>query len=369
MKIQYFITCGMLAPLLLIDGCASIDDPLSPGKAIWELRGSISNPDESLKPTKIRAVLIWDFMAPYSSNARENLGEIDKEPHFVQDVRINPEFPANFTIKMDELPPEDILRDNTYCTNDNKCVSCKTANAKLIIYEDKNANNKLDFLPFAADETVDRVIGPSESYDIVYLESDKECDVSDFWSDIGDDIKFQPGFNVIQFTSSYRPGTTVLDPPQPTLGRDDWICVGEPPSADESPVCDVTVDGQVRLLSEDEALELTLKDDLYHQFLVCLDHCDIIVKDGVTGSSCQARGRPSEDFDYVGWVPIDEIAADSEFFCYDNGYTLAFKTFIETRYESGGKICGYRTEKYIYGRSSVTEDQPTPKAWPCEIKE
>ncbi len=363
MKMNYCLNAVVLGLFLALPGgCSSIEDPLSPGAAIWELRGSISNPGDNLEPSNVRAVLVWDW-DPYPHTR-----SMDEEPRFVQDVPINPEFPANFTIEMTELPPEDMVTDNAYCSANGRCVDCRTANAKLLIYEDRNGNDKLDFLPFEADETIDRVIGPKEWYDIVYLDSDEECDVSEFWGQSGgDDIKYRPGFNVIKTGCVYRQGATVLDKsPSPC---DPWTCVGEPSSPDEPPVCEVTVEGDMRLFSKGEALELTLEDDLYQQFLVCLGHCDIVVDGPVVGKSCSARARPTEDWEYLGWLPIDEIAADSQFFCYDEGHTLAFKSFIDTQYEEGGRLCGLRTEEYVYGKSSIGEDEAIPEAWPCEVEE
>jgi hypothetical protein len=330
-RLFYYAMAGLF--VFFCGGCSSIEDPTSISAPLWKIQGTISS--DGVSPKRVRAALVWNYAGFPSPTA----------PRIAHDVRINTDFPSDFTLELAKLPPKEVINHMEISRPASGTIEgipvevqphdsgmCELASAELLIYEDRNANGTLDFLSYEADQPIDYVIGPKEKYEIVFNQAGKPCDT--------DDLIFQKGLSILQYRSTF-----------PMTCLETGISLG----MNWGSHCPREVEEGLEtvLLPADKPLEITLYDDLSQQRRAC----------STTMLTSSAVDRTS--FTFIGEVPIDEIPDDAELFCDDQGYSLTFQSTAGIEIVDGGEICGTRDGEGIIGTSSIDPDQPVPEAWPC----
>ncbi|MCP4598930.1 MAG: hypothetical protein GY847_00040 [Proteobacteria bacterium] len=314
-----------LVLVVIAISCGPIDSPDNQGEPLWTIKGNIVNIEQGLEFSNLRAAFLWD-----NPNIR----------FIAQDISLNTEFPAKFTLDLFELPPEKVMQSAEYLIeneddmdeDDEPDLDADTetetetdyevdggekflqpmagssdlvAVAYLVVYDDRNSNGNLDMLSIDANELVDYVLGPGEFYNVVFLESDNEMALAD-------DLMLDPGLNI--------------------------FCDG----------CDK--DPNYLKISLENELAITLVDDPELQPYMC----EIQLDDDGTG-------------EYISSASLEEIPQDAEINCSEDGYSLTFSSTNVKK--TGGDICGSITTTWIEGDSSIPKNQPVPDGWPCKITE
>ncbi|MCP4598929.1 MAG: hypothetical protein GY847_00035 [Proteobacteria bacterium] len=313
---------SLVVLVMIAVSCGPIDSPDSKGEPLWTIRGNIVNIEQGLEFNNLRAAFLWD-----NPNIRV----------IAQDISVNTEFPAKFSLDLFELPPEKVMQSAEYLIeneddmdeDDESDLDTDTATdyevdggekflqpmasssglvavAYLVVYDDRNSNEKLDILSIDANELVDYVLGPAEEYFVVYLESDNAIAVDN-------DSIIEPGLNV--------------------------FCEDCP-----------NYESDMTKVSLEQEIEITLVDNPWLQTYMCEMQTDDI-----------------ETGEYIGSVSLEEIPQGAEINCSEDGYSLTFS--LGTVETEGGDICGSTVTTFVGGDSSIPKNQPVPDGWPCEIAE
>jgi len=106
-----------------------------------------------------------------------------------QDFAVAGSFPAQFTLPLTELPPNEAMRDAPIPNG----PSVRIANGTLIVYEDLNENGKLDLVSLQQ-PAVDRILGTLTNTELVYAEGQL---VQSCASPSSDCFSAQKGFSLI----------------------------------------------------------------------------------------------------------------------------------------------------------------------------
>jgi hypothetical protein len=189
--------------VLMLVGCDKLADRESEGVALATLNGTLSLGKDVAPPSgKLQVSVLWrdpvfgSMHEPGITVEREGIarmqeacddGTLDgwrlETPLLEQPVRIDTNFPSGFTVQLTEPPPAEALFEYP----DGGGVA--TASGDLVVYEDRNANGRLD--PTEGDVvSPDLVFGSSQGttpwgigqrlhYSIVYLTDDSDRGAGD----------------------------------------------------------------------------------------------------------------------------------------------------------------------------------------------
>jgi len=169
--------------LLMLAGCSALADDQTRGATVAELRGTLSLA-EGVKPPKgeLRVSVVWQdpHVAGDLPDACENarLSGWRYETNLLeQRAQLTTDFPSGFSVSLTEPPPKAAIFDDL----DGEGLS--GARGDLVVYEDRNGNNRLDPRGFDS-ESPDLVFGWSQgtnpldmhgnNYTVIYLTRDRE---------------------------------------------------------------------------------------------------------------------------------------------------------------------------------------------------
>jgi hypothetical protein len=301
MRIQLFVFSTILA--FLEGGCGDLLDPDHPGEPLWTLPCRIQNSQE-VPVSNLRVAFLWNLARSQPDPVGEH-GEmvIGGVARIAQDLALEPDFPARFTLRLYDLPPAEAMHPGEEFQQGWEGV--EVAHGELVIYEDRNTNDALDMLTADATETVDLIVGPAELYRFLVIKGNPDGLTLE-------EQTIEAGLNV------FLPNGFLVDEQgRPTMPLEDWL---------KNPV-----------------LDITLVEDPDRQYLMCLDPVNV---------------HYDLDTDPVMCQPIPE---DADVYCLPDGRTYEAR-YYACRQES---VCGPKTCGWFYDICPLAPDDPVPEDWPC----
>ena len=321
-----------LTALFMASGCGDLDDPENPGQALWVLRGKLAEAPEAppVTTSALRVAFVW----------QRHL-EDDGVAVISQDVPVNPEFPARFTLEVYDPPPETAMHNAEELEEDFEGLDFRLAAAQVLVYDDLNGNGRLDILPHDAEEYIDYVVGYAEDYLVVYIEGEPP----DYELD---GVIFERGLNLIHFDYS-----------------DDWS-----PETEQLPL--------------DTELHIDVGDDPDLQYMMCDQSVQQEYEEGgdsagvdpeefggesggssgsgggSSGSSTPEPGYPDDDF------VMPDLPEGSEITCSEDGTWFSY-SYSERNQEGG--ICSpisVSSSAGVFPANPDWAEEGYPEDWPCD---
>ena len=305
-------TCCLTCFLLLwleTSGCGNMLDPANSGTPLWSIQCRLKDSDDLPAPSSLRVAFLWNLASSDKAVTIGDHGEIVLAgiAKVAQDVSIVPEFPSQFLVELYDLPPRQSFHSGEQYKQD--WAGIEVAYGELIVYDDRNGNDKLDLLPVDAQEVVDVVIGPQEDYAFMLVEEDTQ-------NILADEDSLSPGLNVF-----LPPGFLKDDQGRPTMPFEDWL---------KAPV-----------------LDITLLEDPARQYLMCEEPVEYIIDSSLPGKILRCQ-------------PVPE---DVEVVCSEDG-RLYEALYTACRQAS---VCSpIRCERFL-DLCPLAPDDPIPSDWPCEV--
>jgi hypothetical protein len=131
-------------------GCGSLDGHTGTPSTLATLRGEMTESANLSSTAAVRVAVVW-----LSDGPSYNVAE---------DLPVQPVFPSNFVIQLDEPPPERALAGN-------QGLSFQVAMGFVVAYEDLNGNGKLDLVQNDAGNFVDKIVGANaQGLTLIYLQ-------------------------------------------------------------------------------------------------------------------------------------------------------------------------------------------------------
>ncbi|TNF22745.1 MAG: hypothetical protein EP329_28310 [Deltaproteobacteria bacterium] len=152
-----------LAAALLAGGCGSLDDPGA--EAVVTIHGALEATTGVSIDGEVRVAFLW-FSQRFSTAGGERYT-------VAQEARVEPQFPASFSLTLGALPPEDALvdaEDSLFGAIDPAADQHRFAVGAVVAYVDTNGNGRLDLIASDATSSVDRIIAASGRSSVVYVE-------------------------------------------------------------------------------------------------------------------------------------------------------------------------------------------------------
>lgn len=142
-----------LAALAAAAGCGEAVGP-DYAPPLASFRGVITA-SELPAPAEVRVAFAWRKRDPEGNILR-----------VTQEAAVRAEFPVRFALAVTRLPPEEAMNDGTTSAG----TAFRYATGTLIVYEDRNRNQRLDLLATDARESADRVLGAPSAMSMFYAE-------------------------------------------------------------------------------------------------------------------------------------------------------------------------------------------------------
>jgi hypothetical protein len=131
--------------------CGSLDGHTGTPSTLATVRGEMTNATNVSLTGAIRVAVVWLNAGP-SYNVAE-------------DLPVQPVFPSNFVIQLDEPPPAGALLAN------NQGLSFQAAIGFVVAYEDLNGNGKLDLVQNDTGAFTDKIVGTNpQGMALIYLQ-------------------------------------------------------------------------------------------------------------------------------------------------------------------------------------------------------
>ena len=179
MKLRWATRFGVL---LALAGCDQLADENTRGAALAKMSGTLNLGDGIGPPEgQLRLSVLWQIYAASSEAAitcgdNEHIGRGGETVLLEQQLELDTDFPAAFSVELSEPPPAGALIPSP------SDPSVDLANGDLVVYRDVNGNGRLDLHGFSG-SSPDEVIGSSDGismrgegqrarYRIVYLSDD-----------------------------------------------------------------------------------------------------------------------------------------------------------------------------------------------------
>jgi hypothetical protein len=185
----------VLACAVLSAGCGNLVDGEHKGDPLVKLQGQITNSPGKTSPPALRVALVW--LAPAPAPSGPDGGTPSPLAFVAQETEIEPEFPAAFTLSVFGLPPTAAMIP---------ADASKVAVAQVVVYEDGNQNQKLDFVAQSAAAAVDRVMASCQ-HSLQYLEGAPVA--SPLHAEAKGSL-LQPGFNLVDGDGKLVPLDTLV---------------------------------------------------------------------------------------------------------------------------------------------------------------
>jgi hypothetical protein len=143
----------LYAVAILATACGDAAGP-DYAPALAGLRGVITASDVPA-PSEVRVAFAWRKRDPEGNILRAS-----------QDVAVRAEFPVRFSLAVTRLPPAESMNDGMSSTG----VKIRYATGTVIVYEDRNRNERLDLVATDAIASPDRVLGAPAGMSVFYVE-------------------------------------------------------------------------------------------------------------------------------------------------------------------------------------------------------
>jgi len=175
-------------------GCGSLDAHTDKQTSLATIQGTLDVQGGATIGSNVRIGVLW------LNQAKSSFAQWS-----VEDLPVQPVFPASFTLPLTAAPPADSILPET--GPDNKGITGFSVGI-VVAYEDVNGNGKLDLVPSDATQFVDKIVGVNPDTVVVYLTTD-----GTFSSAALPGIS--PGYNLATTICPVFPGGPKCDAPSP----------------------------------------------------------------------------------------------------------------------------------------------------------
>jgi hypothetical protein len=142
---------GTAAAAALSVACGSLDGHTGTASTLATLHGAMTNSANVSLTAAVRVAVVWVTSGPTYNVAA--------------DLPVQPVFPSNFVIQLDEPPPHSAFITGT------QSLTFQIAHGFVVAYEDLNGNGKLDLVQDDAGAFVDKIVGANmQGMSLVYLQ-------------------------------------------------------------------------------------------------------------------------------------------------------------------------------------------------------
>jgi hypothetical protein len=141
--------------------------------ALFTLAGTITSSDVPT-PATVRVAVVWKHRDPQGN-----------ELSAVQELSVRAEFPVGFHADLPGPPPEEAM--NAGKLADGGPAALRFSTGTLLVYDDRDGDQKLDLSPLDDLPTADVILGAPDRLSIYYLEGAPSPDLPE---------GVQPGFNL-----------------------------------------------------------------------------------------------------------------------------------------------------------------------------
>ena len=285
--------------------CGSMDASTSTPTTLATVRGSLSNPQSVAVNGNVRVAVVWVNGGGAGGNS------------VAQDLPLQPVFPSQFVIQLDEPPPPAAMT-----TPPNQ--SLQVAYGFVVAYEDLNGDGKLDLVGDDAGAFVDKVVGANLGTVITYVQGSLSGDAGAQLADSAGHLP-APGYN---FLAIQECALTV-----PSCIPRTWISIDTP------------YDLQV---SSDPQIDQTMCENY-------TDGSNTTESSGVQIWDVATQGTPP------GGYPMPGAAGLT---CGMGAYYYQQCTIVHTSLCNEYSNC--TLEQEVYQQADLTPPLPAPPAgWPC----
>jgi hypothetical protein len=153
-------------PLLLLSGCGSAAGPTYAPK-LGTLNGTVTSNTSVATPAEVRVALVWSTFPT---------GGASFSLQMAQDVTVRAEFPAQFRLDLETLPPDAamITPDPAKAAEAGASPGSRVALGALVVYDDVDGDGRLELIAPGASTSSDRVLGVAEDFMVLYFEGQED---------------------------------------------------------------------------------------------------------------------------------------------------------------------------------------------------
>ena len=148
---------GTAAAVALCAACGSLNGSTGTPPTLATLHGAMTNSTNVGLTAAVRVAVVW-----LNAGTGYNVAE---------DLPVQPVFPSNFVIQLDEPAPQSALVSPAPWPSDRGPLTFQIAEGFVVAYEDLNGNGKLDLVQDDAGTFVDKIVGANtQEMILVYLQ-------------------------------------------------------------------------------------------------------------------------------------------------------------------------------------------------------
>ena len=310
-----------------LGGCGELPSPEHPGEPLWTLRAKVQGIQEGLDTSDLRVAFFWTRPRNLAQEAVTLI--VDPFQFFVADLGtdvnlppvLDPASPLAFALEFFALPEKEFLAPIPMTG------AGQYGLGTMLLYSDQNQNGKLDFLPRGTQAAKDRILGPVETYLLLFLEAPSAATETQ--------IPWKPGLSLHDASHALTTRTSGSSLGS-VIGRVGKIAPEDYWSAMLGPQ-----------LALDRELAVSLRLDPLKQLWMCQDD---LLKD-------RAENQ-------IGPVEPAAIPAGAKVSCQPGGRSLSFEKTTVSYIVPNCLCCEYNLE-VTYGTSSLPEGAGIPFGWPC----
>lgn len=287
------------------------------GTGPWSFDGTVDGVENPATQAPLRAAVAWTGV------------DVTGSRRVTQEVLVEPRFPAGFRLSLDR-PPEGAFAAHRYDLRVRK-EPLDVATGLLVVYEDVNANGALDLVESPDGPAVDRVVGPADTWLVVFL----------------DELP-PPGETVWAPDASYGPA-----PP------DGW----EIPAENLAPGLSLLLVSRPNVFVRGQPTPVTVADPGVPVTLRLGDARDL----AAWTCSWRVRTASADDAEDLGAVAPEDVPWDAPRLhvdCAADGRSLRFHARLDPVQPSP---CARIVEAERTGTSTLDDDAAPPPHWPCLI--
>jgi hypothetical protein len=157
------LTLLACAAAALSVACGSLDGHTGTPSTLVTVHGEMTNSTNLSLTAPVRVAVVWLGSGP-----------VGTAYNVAQDLPVQPVFPSNFVIHLDEPPPASALGAS------NQGYQFQMAQGFVVAYEDLNGNGKLDLVQNDAGAFVDKIVGVNpQGTALIYLQGTLPSDIVD----------------------------------------------------------------------------------------------------------------------------------------------------------------------------------------------
>jgi hypothetical protein len=146
-----FIPVVLLASLT--GACGGFSENPDEPAVLATVEGEITNPNGQEPPQNLRVALIWS----------------GRQFNVAHELEVVPEFPARFSLQIDQLPPEGAMAGSEVL--ERIPPGMRAAFGTVVGYVDRNQNARLDMVETGAESYIDELVATNTELSILYIEA------------------------------------------------------------------------------------------------------------------------------------------------------------------------------------------------------